>query len=402
MIDVKRVVSRLCNYEGYQGYYLNAKLQTKYPWHYFGCRYAWQHFPWFIRHLIICFMTVSWPFRCLYQSIKYWRRINKFIEKQSQYTAIRLLFKQFSFSLCSGIPPIVFYRFGFYIDNHGRDVAAYLYNHELKGLFLKLNNFNKDLAIDNKYEFFVRCQQHKLPTVPILFYYKNGAKQSMALNTQIDLFSKPVYNCQGKGAEFWKYIGGGKYKNNHGLCFSTQQLDRYFKTRSKSEDLIVQPYIKNHPDLARLFSNQVVTGRLITAKVDQHYEYLTGLIKLPLANRITNNSGLSYPVNSETGRLGPGRLYRPGRKTFTHYPKTQALIEGSKIPNWCLAKQLVCDAHQLFPDFIFLGWDVVFSDHGVMLLEVNQFWEAEMIQLVHNEPLGSTQFSDIVIKQLML
>jgi len=325
-----------------------------------------------------------------------------FIESHSHYSRTQLLIKQFIFSLCSGIPPIVFYRFGFYLDNRKNDVSAYLYDHELRGLFLKLNQFKQDLAIDNKYEFFIRCQQHELPTVPILFYYKKGDNQGIALNTNIDLFSKPANGCQGKGAEHWKYIGENKYKNSQGQCFSTRQLDNYFKVKSKSEDIIVQPCVKNHPELADIFCNNIVTGRLITAKVDEHYEYLTGIIKLPFANKITNNSGLSCPIDSETGRMGRAHIYRPGGKEFTHYPKNQMLIEGVKLPDWDLSKQIVCSAHQLFPDFIFLGWDVVFSDQGVMLLEVNQFWEAEMIQLAHHKPLGNTQFSDIVKKNLIL
>lgn len=394
-LKIKKAIKRLWKIQSYSGYCFAFHRASDFPWHALGCQYSWYLRGKISRHIFKLIMTLSWPLRLLHHSIKCWQRVAKQISNKSKLSRKQLFFRQFFFSLLSGIPPIVYYRFGFYHEENQAEIPFYLFDHEIMGFFSKLNGFKQDSAIYNKYDFFIRCQQADLPVVPVLSHYKDGQHLTGALTSGVDLFSKPADACQGRGGELWQAISEDSYKNSHGQCLSAQQLEQFFLTLSKREAIIVQPCVNNHSTLQQLYGKSILTGRLITAKVNEGHEYLTGIVKLPRRHQIANNIGLSCAIDSENGCLGSARMYRPGTNLLTHHPDTGALIAGQRLPDWQQAKNLVCQAHKLFPDFIFLGWDVVFSDQGVLLLEVNQFWETGMVQLVHQTPFGKTRFADI-------
>ncbi len=46
---------------------------------------------------------------------------------------------------------------------------------------------------------------------------------------------------------------------------------------------------------------------------------------------------------------------------------------------------------------IFVGWDVVDTDRGLMLLEANLIWGGNLAQMAGNLPLGLTEFSEIFL-----
>ena len=57
-------------------------------------------------------------------------------------------------------------------------------------------------------------------------------------------------------------------------------------------------------------------------------------------------------------------------------------------------------AHQACSNFVFIGWDVAFTEHGPMLLEGNVNWNASDYQRLRGEPLGHTKFADILATRL--
>ena len=60
------------------------------------------------------------------------------------------------------------------------------------------------------------------------------------------------------------------------------------------------------------------------------------------------------------------------------------------MPDWDAAVRYAKLAHRACPNFVFIGWDVAFTDQGPMLIEGNENWSAHTYHLLSGEPLGLT------------
>ena len=70
------------------------------------------------------------------------------------------------------------------------------------------------------------------------------------------------------------------------------------------------------------------------------------------------------------------------------------------LPDWDAVLRHTKVAHQACPDFVFVGWDVAFTERGPVLIEGNVNWCADDYQRLRGEPLGYTKFADILSARL--
>ena len=70
------------------------------------------------------------------------------------------------------------------------------------------------------------------------------------------------------------------------------------------------------------------------------------------------------------------------------------------LPDWDAVLRYAKVAHRACSNFVFVGWDMAFTDHGPMLLEGNANWSADEYQSLSGEPLGHTKFADILAARL--
>ena len=77
----------------------------------------------------------------------------------------------------------------------------------------------------------------------------------------------------------------------------------------------------------------------------------------------------------------------------------QALDNARVLPGWDNVLRRAKVAHQACSNFVFVGWDVVFTELGPMLLDGNVHWDATEYQRLRGEPLGYTKFGDRLTTQ---
>lgn len=86
--------------------------------------------------------------------------------------------------------------------------------------------------------------------------------------------------------------------------------------------------------------------------------------------------GLGVGIDLDTGKLQQYGFPHDhfGVRTDVH-PLSGVRFEGYQLPFWKETVELICNAHRQFYDIQSIGWDVVLTPHGPILLEGNDDWE---------------------------
>jgi hypothetical protein len=150
--------------------------------------------------------------------------------------------------------------------------------------------------------------------------------------------------------------------------------------------LILQERLFNHASLAALSAS----GGLLTLRVNTDrsatgaVSVLFYILKVPTGNNITDNFAMGTTGNliafgdSNDGVLRGARTLHPsgsGLVTIHTHPDTGTSLDGFRIPMWQEAVDLAKTAHQSFPEFGCLGWDLALTAHGPRVLEANIWWD---------------------------
>jgi hypothetical protein len=194
-----------------------------------------------------------------------------------------------------------------------------------------------------------------------------------------DLFVKPVDGAFGIDASILA-LGSG-----------TQAL---FDGRA----WIVQPRLVQHSVLSKIYPGAINTIRIDTLVTGDQVEFGSAILRIGLGGRVVDNGragGLSAAVDIETGRICRPALreplFDPARTPYDRHPDTGEPILGVELPFWADLRGLVSTAAQSCGKLRTIGWDVVFAPDGPILLEANQYWDADLTQMhwpMRDTPLG--------------
>jgi hypothetical protein len=210
-----------------------------------------------------------------------------------------------------------------------------------------------------------------------------------------DLFSKEACGLAGRGAMLWTYTGRDSWQADNGPPVSEGELLDVLSQRSRHTPIILQPRLRNHPDIAPLSSGALCTARVVTCReYDTPPEVIRSAFRMPLESRSVDNysqGGLASGVDSD-GVLGPAvsKNLPGGMRRVAAHPVTGARIAGMRLPFWREAKELVAAVHALYPQFPTVGWDVAITAAGPVMIEANAGWGVRMVQHATGQPFGRT------------
>lgn len=186
------------------------------------------------------------------------------------------------------------------------------------------------------------------------------------------LAMKPVVGSHGEG--FHKLEGfDGAYKID-GADVSSAELKAFLESRS--EEYVLTEYVKAHEDLERLWPDAVPTVRMMVINESGDAPFLANAyLRIGTSSSgYTDNigsGGLFAYVDLETG------FYHDAERLSGHvysacplHPDTGAKIEGF-LPHWEVVKNGVFEISRYIAPLEYLGFDVVITDHGFVVLEIN-------------------------------
>lgn len=139
------------------------------------------------------------------------------------------------------------------------------------------------------------------------------------------------------------------------------------------------PRVPQHPDIARLFPDATNTLRVLIYRCANDPEPRLLGAQLRVGNRTSApldsffyQGGLSVLVDAHgTTVRAVQRDPRGHAASFTHHPDTGVPLVGVRIPHWERALDVLLSFHRAVPAFDFVGWDVLLSPEGPLIIEGN-------------------------------
>lgn len=262
--------------------------------------------------------------------------------------------------------------------------------------------------LEDKLCFTRQAQAEGIPVISPLAIWHDGRPLARpafhASDLQRDLFVKRSASYSSAGIMGFRFDPQTNSHHDGQRSYHAGELADTLGRLSAGVTLLVQPWLKNHPDLAGFSSGalcnyRIVTGRLPSGKT----EVLLASLRFPFKDELTcaeKDTTLCAAVDLDTGRLHAAESKDPRLGRLIRHPRTQQQIEGFLIPRWEEMRELVAKAHAAWPEFPFIGWDLSDTSDGLVFLEGSCLWGGFLAQMSGNRPLGLTSFGRIYQSQL--
>lgn len=196
-----------------------------------------------------------------------------------------------------------------------------------------------------------------------------------------DLFIKPIDGGVGNGT------------------FVLNKADIDTKFLKTARNILIQPQLKNHPDLGKIFNGSLNTVRIDTL-IDGHDVALTAAcLKVGTGKAIVDNwakGGIAIGIELEDGSLAPTGITKAafGRKIYKSHPDTNVNFEGIVIPFWAQTLDMARNAARAVRPHVTLGWDIAITPTGPVVLEANQTGDFFLLQEAVG-PLRKSRLADV-------
>lgn len=296
-----------------------------------------------------------------------------------------------------------------------REWPDYIVDESLRKHLRKLNPDSERPVLNDKHAFFAHCAKHGLPTIPVIATVPGrDSPESADANTSIthfvaalgreerDIFIKLRAGTWGRNAfranrvnsDTWRFAGReGGADDIYAHCLAHGET---------AMGWIVQPCVQAHPVLHGISSPcGLPTIRAITLlNADGSVTIASAVLRIPTGSNVTDNfahgqsGNLLAPVDIESGRLGRaiGSSDRswPRIQALKTHPDTGRHIEGTVLPGWDAARNLLQRAQRSLPALRTVGWDITLTADGPVLVEGNGTYDVDLLQVAHDRGIGRT------------
>ena len=255
-------------------------------------------------------------------------------------------------------------------------------------------NWSAECVLGNKIAFHNICKAHNIPHPQIL---------ATAIGGQVEVFKKPEH-----GVIAIKPSGG-----EGGRGFSSAKIDLsaanwreemiriiQAQTDNRSSGWLVQDKLRNHPALKPLSQSAVITARYVTMLNEQDApELVAAVLRFPSDPKIEVDNlkagAMMAKINVGAEKLEKGCLGR-GAHDIEKHPVSGAKIAGFEVPFAKESAELVTVAHEQFRDYCLVGWDVLITPNGPIILEGNGKPGIDITQRGMWQNAGEGRFGELI------
>lgn len=240
---------------------------------------------------------------------------------------------------------------------------------------------------------------------------KNDLQNWICTSKCKDPVFKPIRGCIGEGVLVFQcrdpkdnnvlvHVSGRRYDID-------RLYDHLCDVRSfKSSSFLIEKRVHQHDFLDSLNPYTTHTLRIATiCSSNGNVEILGGVLRLGQGTQGIDNihAGNICVVikNFEEGILGPGAFQINGRNEYiSAHPKTKVEFVGLRIPFWKQAKELAIQAAKAVLNARWIGWDIAIGKRGPILIEANEAWAEDIIQIAERKGLLTPHISKLIDSNL--
>lgn len=153
---------------------------------------------------------------------------------------------------------------------------------------------------------------------------------------------------------------------------------------------IVQEMLQQHPFLSNINPYTANTMRVVTLMCSSgEVEIQFVVLRIGRQGNVADNweqGGICVAVTAE-GQLREGILKpKHGGQRLSAHPDTRVEFTGLSLPFWDETMDVCRRGARAFPGVRWIGWDILLTADGPVILEANADWDLQMVQ-VHTEGL---------------
>ena len=361
-----------------------------------------------------------WPFRTFTQAVRLTRQVGGQVahirSKPAQF------FQQIWLAWFHGISPYMYYHLGMASSSSALRPMEWLQSGHA-GLLSRVFRDEKTLPeINDKVLFAKIMQEHGVPIPPILAAFESGqlcpsysrARILLDLESHQAFFLKPVRSSGGKASIMVQRLPDGRWLSDSGngspivmraaVEHSTEEnnattsdaLLTLLGNSLGAGSLMLQPRLRNHPDLPSMGGNGLASIRILTGLRKKEVSILRAVISLPFAESITSQRGLRAAIDVHSGRFGKVFFSKGIDQHFSPTLGPEGLtVEGRLVPFWPVTLDHVRSAHLALSGYMVLGWDVAVTPDGPLILEANGNFGTVGPQKPGARPLIDDEFLEV-------
>jgi hypothetical protein len=302
--------------------------------------------------------------------------------------------------------PAAYYALNLYEPpHHLAEIDHYIGRHESKnGLYSLMREAvsrgqpETGHSLSNKAAFAEYCAKAGLPHIRVLASGTDGVftvHDATPGTFDRDLFVKLTRGSGTFGARSYRWLGDGRHAGMDGTVLDREELFKELAERSKWRPLIVNHWLHNHPEIADLAQDSLLTFRVFTCldregtpRVTHAFMRIMGKLE-PSWNTIEEYGS---KIDLETGRMNrmcADRDLAPDAWWDIH-PKTGAEVTGRVLSGWPAVAALAVAGHREFSLWAVIGWDLAWTPDGPVLIEGNSDPDTHYLQRVHRQMLGQS------------
>ncbi|HVZ02672.1 MAG TPA: sugar-transfer associated ATP-grasp domain-containing protein [Dongiaceae bacterium] len=338
------------------------------------------------------------------------------VTAQRGISPLRQAIELLKLAVLYGVDPATYYALHLYDAPLGlAETDYYVGRNEMKhGLYSLLRELRRgqsgyDLTLSEKAKFSEACRAGGLPAVPVLAVVSGGdwrfapGRDAAALDG--DLFVKGVRGKGAAGAAAYAFGADGLYRTRNGEALDRGALRARLATESAKRALLVTRRLRNHPEIADLALESLLTFRVFTC-LDAAGRPVVTHAMLRSVSKLEPSWGteeeFAAAIDVDTGRLGRmcGDANMAPDAWWDRHPKTGALVAGRVIENWPAVAALAVQAHEVFNGRPIIGWDLALAPEGPVVIEGNSDADTHFLQRVHRQTIGRSRMEPLLRRHL--
>ena len=198
------------------------------------------------------------------------------------------------------------------------------------------------------------------------------------------LVLKPIWGSKGSGISIVERSADGCRVNDRQTT-----LDELEQRLSRMDRYLVSDYAQQASYAQEIYPGAANSMRVLTMHDENGDPFIAAATHRFGANRsgrpVDNWSagGLSAGIELETGQLSAGvtSLEFSRMERHDHHPDTGTPIKGNRVANWDMIRAGIVDVAGRLPFLPYIGWDVVATESGYLIIEGNKQSDVNLLQV---------------------